>query len=406
MGFFKRLVEGAERLLYTVDEWLRFRSGEGRLSLYTKPVLGLAWFYVTYVVRFSINLVIEPQINPIKHFPVVTVSHKLTFALIVAYHASLQVTMGDTMAGVVSTALQFIIPGICGFLAWELKENWKLYQANQSPTLDPIVIGGHGETMIRFMRLGMHSGTLPKLYSKLRRAARRGEGRALRKQRDALHHVEESILHFIQREFLKLLEQSKGWGGQPIVTSKIQLGINCIRLELSRLGRSEKRLALTFEEQTGWLIARIERPGWLEALSSTQAQTLRNALIGLYKRAGVDVVAEQLEASLGGLSLDYCLAPAGLAVWSRHEKGIEAVYDLEDEPLLRPRMAPGHADGGLPTLTPDALLFGRSAVTWERWVEVWQGDQAGQEPPESLLDGVQILPPSRSRLASPAPPVS
>ncbi len=42
-----------------------------------KAGLGLFWFFVAYVLRFAVNVLIEPQINPIKHFPVVTVSHKL-----------------------------------------------------------------------------------------------------------------------------------------------------------------------------------------------------------------------------------------------------------------------------------------------------------------------------------------
>src|SRR5262249_27581973 len=37
---FKRLVEDIERLLYTVDEWLRFRSGDNPLSLYVKGAIG------------------------------------------------------------------------------------------------------------------------------------------------------------------------------------------------------------------------------------------------------------------------------------------------------------------------------------------------------------------------------
>ena len=47
--------------------------------LVTKAVLGLVWFFVAYVVRFCVNVFLEPQINPIKHFPVVTVGHKLLF---------------------------------------------------------------------------------------------------------------------------------------------------------------------------------------------------------------------------------------------------------------------------------------------------------------------------------------
>ena len=80
---FRWLVEESEKLLYAVDEWFRFRRGDSRWSLVWKGVLGLVWGMLTYVFRFIINLLVEPQINPIKHFPVVTVSHKLVLASVV-----------------------------------------------------------------------------------------------------------------------------------------------------------------------------------------------------------------------------------------------------------------------------------------------------------------------------------
>ena len=38
-------------------------------TLGTKAFLGVVWFFVTYVVRFVVTLLVEPQVNPIKHFP-------------------------------------------------------------------------------------------------------------------------------------------------------------------------------------------------------------------------------------------------------------------------------------------------------------------------------------------------
>jgi hypothetical protein len=67
----------------------------------------------------------------------------------------------------------FLLPGIFGFLVWELKENWRLYAANRPADLQPVLIGHHGETMARFLRRGLHSGTLPKLFAKLRRSETR-----------------------------------------------------------------------------------------------------------------------------------------------------------------------------------------------------------------------------------------
>ncbi len=75
------LTDLVERAVYTVDEWLRFREGQSAVALAAKALLGLGWFFVVYLIRIYVNLLIEPQINPIKHFPVVTVSHKITLPM-------------------------------------------------------------------------------------------------------------------------------------------------------------------------------------------------------------------------------------------------------------------------------------------------------------------------------------
>ena len=68
IDFFRTILEWTDRAMYTVDEWLRFKSGEGRLAVCLKATLGLFWFCATYLVRFAVNVLIEPQFNPIKHF--------------------------------------------------------------------------------------------------------------------------------------------------------------------------------------------------------------------------------------------------------------------------------------------------------------------------------------------------
>src|SRR5262249_49609919 len=97
IGFFKQLVEGVERLLYTVDEWLRFRSGESRLALVIKATLGVVWFVLTYFVRVFVNLFVEPTFNPIKHFPVVTVAAKLIVPLIPVLLTSVTTVLGPIL---------------------------------------------------------------------------------------------------------------------------------------------------------------------------------------------------------------------------------------------------------------------------------------------------------------------
>src|SRR5262249_58981978 len=81
--------------------------------------------------------------------------------------------LGQGGAGIFGSAVFLLLPGLGGFLVWELKENWRLYAANRPPTLRPVMVGSHGETLARLLRPGFHSGTLPKLHAKLRKAERR-----------------------------------------------------------------------------------------------------------------------------------------------------------------------------------------------------------------------------------------
>ena len=66
---FRRLVETIERLMYAVDEWLRFRAGEGRAALIAKAALGLAWFFVAYLLRFAVNVLYRTAVQPDQAFP-------------------------------------------------------------------------------------------------------------------------------------------------------------------------------------------------------------------------------------------------------------------------------------------------------------------------------------------------
>src|SRR4030095_209119 len=96
--WFKMLANWVERQLYAVDEWLRFRGGDSQGSLARKAILGLLWFPIAYVFRFVFYLLVEPQVNPVKHFPVVTVSHKLLLPLVVSENpASVSSTFGEPL---------------------------------------------------------------------------------------------------------------------------------------------------------------------------------------------------------------------------------------------------------------------------------------------------------------------
>ncbi len=391
MDLFNRILETIERLLYTVDEWLRFRAGERKSATIVKACLGSVWFFVNYVIRFCVNLMIEPQVNPIKHFPVVTVSHKLLVPWILVLHHALEGPLGDAWAWTIAVFTQFLFPGICGFLVWELKENWQLYAANRPPNLRPIIIGHHGETMLRFLRPGFRSGTIPKLYAKLRRTGRKAfwtrNWKAYSKHRDALHHVSESLRQFVDRELLELLHESRSWADRSIMTGEIHLSSNRILVEFYCPELAEESMWLSFEEQSGWLVAGIYRRGWSDALSYTRRHTLASALAGFYKMAGVDLVREQIEGRLDQGSRGYEITDIGLVVWPNRD-GPPQTFPLRDWPAWDARR---NASGQAPE-DRDRWVFAAAPISWRRWVVTWELDQLGGFSQHHVLENMYLLP--------------
>jgi hypothetical protein len=401
MELFEKALELLDRLIYTIDEKLRFTSGQGRASFAIKAVLGVIWFYIAYVMRIYINLLVEPTINPIKHFPVVTVAAKIMLPVDRDLFSGLWVRitpwLGRDLASVVAAANVGFLPGFFGFLVWEFKENWRLYAANRSPVLQPVLVGHHGETIARFLRPGIHSGTLPKLYGKLRRAERRSRrgrpGRSTRKYREALHHAEREIRNFVERELLAILRSSREFAAAPLASGTILLGWNRIRVALGRADRPQApAVVLDFEEQSGWLVAGVAEAGWLAGLSEAEVRAFAAALTGSYKRAAVGLVREQIAAALGAASMTYDINERGLTVWPRVDDPAEATYDLWGGHWLVPE-AEGTSPA-LPVLVADQVVFARRPLVWTRWVEIWEADQAGGPPPYPLLESVPVLPES------------
>ena len=304
---FQRFLETVERLIYAVDEWLRFRSGQRRGSLVVKAVLGFVWFFVAYLVRIYVNVLIEPQVNPIKHFPVVTVSHKIILPLsktLAFLIAAPLLPLGPWLAYSLAGITVLLLPGVFGFLVWELKENWKLYEANRPEALQPMLVGHHGETLSRLLRPGFHSGTVPKLFARLRIAERRvlqgGRAQKMHRHGEALHHVAHEVHRFLDRDFAALLRGSGLLGPLSIEVGAIDLATNCIRATFQATADEGVRFGIEFVESAGALSADTTRLDPLSTLSEPQCQALATALFGLYAMSGVaqagrPVVLEQEE---------------------------------------------------------------------------------------------------------------
>ena len=373
MVFFKRCLDTLEKLIYSVDEWLRFRSGDGRWSLFFKPILGMLWRAVTYFLRVLIALFVEPTFNPIKHFPAVTVAAKLMvpfFPLIhVIFMGPVADILGTPIASILEGLVIFFFPGLAGFMAWELKENWKLYASNRKTKLDAVPIGSHGETITRFFKPGFHSGTLPRLFQKLRKAEREANGRAFFKHHEALHHVVEDLRNFLERELLMLLHASKAWGETPMYVGMMQLASNRIKVEICSTNFGQRGFWLTFEWQSEWLLAGIEKSGWIPQLNSKQTKALRVALAGLYKLAGVQLIREQLRTQLPEKAKSYQLADEEILLY------LDSDFK-EDERI---------------SLT-DEYLYTDNEINWQEWIGIWKADQDDTLEKASFLDSVHILP--------------
>jgi hypothetical protein len=371
---FRAIFDAIDRAIYVVDEWLRVREGQGRAAFLFKLLFGAVWFVVTYLFRFAWTLLVEPQINPIKHFPVVTVSHKMLLPLIPSLSRQFGVPP-ETM-----TTIVFGVPGIFGFLVWEFKENWKLYRSNAPAALRPAVVGSHGEKVRGLMRPGFHSGVVPKTLAKLRRAARAENPRRLAKHQHTLDHIAEAVHRFVERDFVAYLRASRRWDGLPVHAGPPELSPNRIRLPITWDGSATPAI-LAFEERGGWVIAGLEDSGGLAGLADEQQAAFADALAGLYKAAGVDVVREQVAHAFGSQAWSFDAVPEGLIV--PLPGGREKFFDYDDGPQLSAR------ERGLPSVP---VVLSDRPVTWAEWVGRWEADAAGKSPRGPLLPGWRLLP--------------
>jgi len=296
VDIFQRAIDFVEAMLYAVDEQLRFRAGESRLTLAIKAPATTLWSVVDWFVRFCVTLLIEPQLNPIKHFPVVTVSHKLLVPMIpmvasnLAAATGLERRLSLTLVTFVSTAT----PGVFGFLAWELKENWRLYAANRPRLLQPVQVGHHGETMRRLLLPGFHSGTIPKLFARLRRQlrGRGGPPAAPLRAEEQLVELGHDIAACVDDECLGLLRRSR-FGDPGLRVAGVRLATNRVTIEIAadRLGPGCLRTELI--QSGGTLLARRTSPAWLATLPADRQQLVRLALDGLDALCGADFTCRQ-----------------------------------------------------------------------------------------------------------------
>ncbi len=295
---FGRMSAVVDRMVYAVDDWLRFRAGDNRFLHALKLAGGVAWFFISYVVVFVFTLLVEPQINPLKHFPVVTVSHKIILPTGPGLASKLTPYLGVVQAQTLVWTTIFLIPGVFGFLVWELKENWRLYAANRRQLLGAEPIGHHGETMLRLLRPGVHSGTLPKAYATLRRGIRKGgvwETNRVQNKRAVVEHAEDAIRYFVERELVALLQEVAFRPEITLVVGSIRAATNRIDVELLRSDQPEQVAMLRWQYVDEQLTGLVEPLGWMQRIAGNDRRVLVAALERLFQRSGVNRVGGAME---------------------------------------------------------------------------------------------------------------
>jgi hypothetical protein len=155
----------------------------------------------------------------------------------------------------------------------------------------------------------------------------------------------------------------------------------------------QRPVRLEWEDQAGWLVATVRESGWLEALGDEQRQAVTTALAGLYKLAGVDLVREQVRDNLPPPATNFALTPRDLVAEVGPLREAVVYYDLtKPRGSLRPRTLDGSLATDWPPLDPSRVIFARVPLSWQQWVESWEGGSGGK-PSLSLLDsGVRLLP--------------
>ena len=174
--------------------------------------------------------------------------------------------------------------------------------------------------------------------------------------RERLRGVEQSLRRFVSRDVLALLQLSPEWQKRPLSVGRIDLASNQVRVELRHADYPETPLRLAIAEENGLLVASVEDPGWLCRLTPPERRTLDQAIAGMYKLAGVDLVRKPVKATPAVEGI-----PLGLVDGRPARDGA-----AEDGP---------------------AIVFRRVTLPWAQWVDWWRRDRVGEPlpPPVSVL---------------------
>ena len=360
LAIFDWIVAVFRWLMEVISLWLRslerllLQPPSGRtMSLVARGVASILVSPFIYLIRAVLLIFVEPQVNPVKHFPVVTVGHKLMLTMAPGIASSISASTGKNYLEVLATVtfVLTLIPGFMGFLVWELKENWRLYRANQPRFLRPVVVGGHGETMRGMVAPGFHSGTLPKLYRRLRRSG----AAARRVLAENLHHELGLLRTFFQEELVEVWHLCPT--GPEMVLENVEAGPHLVKVRLGLCG--EHFLEVTLAWRGWWMEALVKKSD----MGASLCARLDFLLEGFWHKSGALLARSDWERSIPGLA-----ALKSESGWVRvfNRDGHHADYPTDSIGWLRPNRA------GWPALKPREVLLPFRPYCYADWDAAWE----------------------------------
>jgi len=310
---YKTLFKAVETALVRADEALRSRSDDSGAMTALRASASLVWVPLRATGRLLFVVLIEPMIHPLK-LPVCFVAAKVLYPVLGPMGTESWIPAMAPLTGywpamtIVTTAI-FLMPNVFGFLFWEFRENRGLYEANRPGRPRTAPAGPDGEDMRALMEPGWHGGTLPRIFSRLRRAGRpAAEGGDRARERQALKQLEdvrESVAHFLRRNLVDPLAVSPGWAGddprqwsRPLEVGSVSLSTHRVRGHLVA-DDGHPALTVTFEFRGGSLWAHVAAGPWLSGLPAERRQGVALAVAWCLCAAGTQLNDEQVERILG-----------------------------------------------------------------------------------------------------------
>ena len=116
--------------------------------------------------------------------------------------------------------------------------------------------------------------------------------------------------------------------------AQVQAASNSLLIQIECEQIPNRPLRLLFQEQSGWFVATVQDAGWLSSVTPELQHSFETALLGFYRKAGVELVREQLERRLVGRH-PYDINAEGLVIWPEGQFDKEVTVDLHRRHQVR-----------------------------------------------------------------------